>query len=217
MTAIIALAQRKGGAGKTTLAAHLAVGWAQAGRRVAVLDIDPQGSLSRWAELRRAVSVASDAAIDIEALSGWKLGIVLARLRGARDLVILDTPPHAESDARAAIRAADLVVIPVQPSPMDLWATEATLEAARAEKRPVLLVLNRVAPRARLTQDIAIALADTGARLACARLGNRTAFAASIAAGLGVAEYEPGGAAAEELRALRTEIETTLGSAARIR
>jgi len=217
MTAIIALAQRKGGAGKTTLAAHLAVGWALAGRRVTALDIDPQGSLSRWADLRRGASIVTDAAIDMEALSGWKLGIALARLRGACDLVVLDTPPHAESDARAAIRAADLVVVPVQPSPMDLWATQATLDAARAEKRPVLLVLNRVAPRARLTQDIAAALADTGARLARARLGNRTAYAASIAAGLAVEEYEPGGAAADELRALRMEIETTLGSGAHIR
>lgn len=209
MTSIITLAQRKGGAGKTTLAAHLAAGWAAAGRRVAVLDVDPQRSLWQWVEIRRQAR-GGDVGFSAAAVSGWKLGLELDRLRRDHDVIVIDSPPHAEMDSRAAIRAADLVVIPVQPSPMDLWATQATLEIARAENRRALLVLNRVAPRARLTQEIAASLGRGEIRLAATTLGNRTAYAASLAAGDGVEEFEPSGPAAGEMIHLRGEIDDAL-------
>lgn len=209
MTSIITLAQRKGGAGKTTLAAHLAAGWAGAGRRVAVVDVDPQRSLSQWVEIRRR-SRGGEVGFTAISVSGWKLGIELDRLRRDHDLILIDSPPHAEMDSRAAIRAADLVVIPVQPSPMDLWATQATLEIARAENRRALLVLNRVAPRARLTQEIAASLGLGDVRLAATTLGNRTAYAASLVTGEGIEEFEPAGAAAGEMIHLRDEIDETL-------
>jgi chromosome partitioning protein len=210
MASIITLAQRKGGAGKTTLAAHLAAGWAVSGRRVAVLDVDPQRSLSQWVEIRRQAQGGGDVGFTAIAVSGWKLGLELDRLRRDHDVILIDSPPHAEMDSRAAIRAADLVVVPVQPSPMDLWATQATLDVARAENRPALLVLNRVAPRARLTQEIAARLSEGGVRLASTTLGNRTAFAASLAAGEGVEAFEPSGAAAGEMIRLRDEIDEAL-------
>jgi chromosome partitioning protein len=205
MAAIITFAQRKGGAGKTTLAAHLAAGWALAGRRVSAVDVDPQGSLARWGELRAALAGA--AALPVAKVSGWRLALELERLRREAEIVVVDSPPHAELDARAAIRAADLVVIPVQPSPMDLWATQATVEMARAERRRALLVLNRIAPRTRLAQEIAAALGAGDVRLAATTLGNRTAFASSLAGGSSVEEEEPGGAAAGEALHLRAEIE----------
>jgi chromosome partitioning protein len=208
MAAIITFAQRKGGAGKTTLAAHLAAGWALAGRRVAAVDVDPQGSLARWGELR--AGLAGAAALPVAKVSGWRLSLELERLRREAEIVVLDSPPHAELDARAAIRAADLVVIPVQPSPMDLWATQATVEMARAERRRALLVLNRIAPRTRLAQEIAAALGAGDVRLAATTLGNRTAFASSLAGGSSVEEEEPGGAAAGEALHLRAEIEEML-------
>jgi chromosome partitioning protein len=208
MAAIITFAQRKGGAGKTTLAAHLAAGWALAGRRVSAVDVDPQGSLARWGELRAALAGA--AALPVAKVSGWRLALELERLRREAEIVVVDSPPHAELDARAAIRAADLVVIPVQPSPMDLWATQATVEMARAERRRALLVLNRIAPRTRLAQEIAAALGAGDVRLAATTLGNRTAFASSLAGGSSVEEEEPGGAAAGEVLHLRAEIEDML-------
>jgi chromosome partitioning protein len=208
MAAIITFAQRKGGAGKTTLAAHLAAGWALAGRRVSAVDVDPQGSLARWGELRAALAGA--AALPVAKVSGWRLALELERLRREAEIVVVDSPPHAELDARAAIRAADLVVIPVQPSPMDLWATQATVEMARAERRRALLVLNRIAPRTRLAQEIAAALGAGDVRLAATTLGNRTAFASSLAGGSSVEEEEPGGAAAGEALHLRAEIEDML-------
>lgn len=210
MAIILTLAQRKGGAGKTSLAIHLGVGWSLAGRRVAMFDVDPQGSLAAWAALRRGRADGAQDRLSVAAVSGWKLGLELDRARRDADIVILDSPPHAELDAKAAIRAADLVLVPVQPSPLDAWATGATLDVARAEKRSALVVMNRVVARARLTQEIAAKLADGTVRIADAALGNRTAFAASIAAGEGVEEYEPAGAAAGEIQALRAEIETIL-------
>ncbi|MFM8991576.1 MAG: ParA family partition ATPase [Alphaproteobacteria bacterium] len=212
MAASITFAQRKGGAGKTTLAAHLAAGWARAGRRVVALDVDPQGSLVRWGALRR--DRADAAVLPVAQVPGWKLGLELERLRREAEIVVVDSPPHAELDARAAIRGADLVVVPVQPSPMDLWATQATLEMARAEGRRALLVLNRIAPRTRLAQEIAAALGSGAVRLAATTLGNRTAFASCLAHGSSVEEDEPGGAAAGEALHLRAEIEEILRDAA---
>ena len=213
MASIVTFAQRKGGGGKTTLAAHLATAWAALGRRVAIVDVDPQRSLTQWIELRRAKR--GEAGFTAIAVSGWKLGLELDRLRRDHDIVVIDSPPHADMDARVAIRASDLVVIPVQPSPMDVWATRATLDLARTEDRRALLVLNRVAPRTRLTQEIAASLGHGEIRLARTTLANRTAYAASLAAGASVGEYEPSGAAAGEIAHLLAEIDDVLAGRSR--
>ena len=212
--AVITVAQRKGGAGKTTLAAQLAVAWWLQGRRVALLDIDEQGSLQAWAEVRgRAVGEGGDGGLPVTHLSGWRLGSELSRLKGAADLILVDCPPHAETDARTAIRASDLVLVPCQPNPLDLWATRETLAIARRENRPALLVLNRVPPRGRSALAIRDAMAEEGLPLADAVLGNRVAFAASMGEGRGVGETEPRSPAAEEIGALAGEILRRLGAA----
>jgi chromosome partitioning protein len=202
---VITIAQQKGGAGKTTLAAHLAVAWAGGGRRVAVVDVDPQGSLSHWVELRRAAR-GGDPGFTAVRLGGWRLALEVERLLRRHDLILVDSPPHAETEARIAVRAAGLVVVPVQPSPMDVWATRPTIEIARAENRPAVLVLNRVPPRTRLAAEIAKALGSGEVRLARTTIGNRTGFAASLAAGLGVTEFDPGSDAAAEIAALAAEL-----------
>src|SRR5689334_4150228 len=130
---VITIAQRKGGAGKTTLATQLAVAWARCGARVAALDIDPQRSFSAWVELRQARVGEKQIGFDFAALPGWRAAQwVDDRVNGA-DLVLIDAPPHAETEARIAVRAAALVVVPVQPSPLDFWATAETLKLARDE------------------------------------------------------------------------------------
>ncbi len=207
MTAkIITVTQQKGGAGKTTLAAHLAVGYTAMNKSVVAVDIDPQQSLSRWYGLRLDRMNGLPAGVLVSATEGWRARVEVERAAAGHDLVIIDSPPHAETEARIAIRAADLVVVPVQPSPMDLWATRPTLELAAAERVPALLVFNRVPARAKLTEAMDAEASKLGAKIARARLGNRVAFAAALAEGKAVGEAQPRGRAAEEIAALAKEI-----------
>lgn len=203
---VFTVAQQKGGAGKTTLVAHLAVSWSSQGRRVAVIDIDPQGSLSLWVQQRRVAREPQDIGFTFSQITGWRLAAEAERLARDHDVVLIDSAPHAETDARIAVRAASLVVVPVQPSPMDLWATRPTLELARAERRPALLVMNRMPSRTRLATDMVDKLSMFEIGVARATLGNRVAYAATLAVGEGVSESEPGSAAADEIAALGQEI-----------
>ena len=203
---VITVAQRKGGAGKTTLAAQLAVLWAGQGARVAVLDIDPQGSLAAWVDLRRGRLGADAVGFEFAALPGWRAAQWIEERARNADLVVIDNPPHAETEAQIAVRAAGLVLIPVQPSPLDLWATEATLKMARDERRRALVVLNRVPPRSGMTDSIAADLAERGAAVAAARIGNRVALVRAMASGLGVVESAGSSPAAAEIAALADEV-----------
>ncbi|MCW5700940.1 MAG: ParA family protein, partial [Rhodospirillales bacterium] len=126
----LTIAQQKGGAGKTTLAVQLATAFVTNGKRVALIDIDPQASLSAWDRARGAAHTATHLQLTVMAVSGWRINNELTRIRRDHDLVIIDSPPHAETEAKTAIRYADLVLIPVQPSPMDVWATQPTMNLA---------------------------------------------------------------------------------------
>lgn len=203
---VITIAQRKGGAGKTTLAAQLTVAWARSGARVATLDADPQGSLAAWVDLRRARLGKEAIGFEFAALPGWRAAQWVEDRAREADLVVIDNPPHAETEARIAVRAAKLVLIPAQPSPLDLWATEATLEMARDERRTSLVVLNRVAPRSGLTEEIAANLIGAGVPLSATRIGNRIAFVRAMAQGLGVVESAHTTPAAAEINALAGEL-----------
>lgn len=204
MATVFTIAQRKGGAGKTTLALHLAVAWVGLGHRVAVVDIDPQGSLKRWADERVAHGI--EGGPDVVALTGWRATGEVERLGRGHDVVVIDSPPHADTDARTAIRAATRVVVPMQPSLMDLWSTTAILEVARGERRPVTLVLNRVPARSRLADRIGAEATALGVELAQTRIGNRVALANAIMTGQGVTELERPGVAGDEIRALAEEL-----------
>lgn len=207
---ILTIAQQKGGAGKTTLVAQLAVAFASAGKRVAVLDIDPQASLAAWDRVRGGSGAAARHPLTVLGISGWRVGNELSRLGRDHDLVIVDSPPHAETEAKLAVRAADLVLIPVQPSPMDVWATQPTIELARGAGKPLLLVLNRVPPRGKVVELMRAKLNELELPVAEVTIGNRVAFAASMLDGLSVLETAHTSPAANEIRALASEITTRL-------
>ena len=204
---IFTVAQQKGGSGKTTLTVHLAVAWLlEGGRSVAILDVDPQGSLGEWLERREQRLGEDETGFVFRTASGWGARREARALARDHDLVVVDTAPHADREARTAMELASAVVVPMQPTPADLWATEATLELAGKERVDAIIVLNRVAPRARLTDEIVAALAAIDTPLASARLGNRVLFAESLGTGSSVLESRPSSPAAEEVRALAAEL-----------
>lgn len=207
---IITIAQQKGGAGKTTLAAQLGVAFSAAGKKVALVDIDPQASLADWHRVRAETPAAASRSVDLVQVAGYRVTNELTRLKQKNDIVIIDSPPHAETEAKVAVRAADLVLIPVQPSPMDIWATGATMDMARTSKVPVLLVLNRVPPRGKVIDLMREQLAKDKLPVAHAALGNRVAFVASMLEGQSVVETAPRSAASTEIRNLVSEIEAKL-------
>jgi chromosome partitioning protein len=205
MAFVIAIAQRKGGAGKSTVAANLATALAESGHRVGLLDIDPQRSLARWDQQRGESKKAR--ALHFEAPTGWRLPATLERLKREQDFLLLDTAPHDDTDARLAIRGADLVLVPLQPSAADLWSMDATLDLAKQERRPVRLLLNRVPAAGKLREEIEGQLRDRRLPVLDAVLGNRTAYAQAFMAGLGVVEAAPRGPAAAEVRALAAALQ----------
>jgi len=139
-------------------------------------------------------------------VSGWRVTGELDRLKTGNDIVLIDSPPQIDTDARLAIRGANLVLIPLQPSPPDIWAAEGTLKLAAAEKRTAAMVLNRVPSTGKLRELMAARLRDEGKPMLVATIGNRTGFATAFAEGLGITETAPRSTAANELRALLTEL-----------
>ena len=204
---ILTVAQQKGGSGKTTLAAHIAVALSRAsGEPVAILDVDPQGSLGTWFEAREEALGEELTGLEFRTASGWGARREAKSLARSHGFVIIDTPPKTDADAKPAIDAADLVLVPIQPTPVDLWATEQTIRLAEREDTPAVLILNRVPPRAALTSEMSEAISGSGYEALAARLGNRTGFAASMGSGRTVMETAPTGKAAAEIEALIDEL-----------
>lgn len=209
---ILTVAQQKGGSGKTTLAVHLAVALAaHSGEPVAILDVDPQGSLGTWYEAREDRLGEDGTGLEFRTASGWGARREARSLARSHGYVVVDTPPKTDVDAKPAIDAADFVIVPVQPTPVDLWATAQTFEMAAREDTPALLVLNRVPPRASLTAAMAEAISESGYDALAARLGNRTVFASAMGQGAAVTEAAPSSKAAQEVALLIEELVGRIG------
>lgn len=203
---IITVAQQKGGSGKTTLAIHLAVAFAKKGLSTMLFDTDPQGSASQWHAKRKEND------IGLLATSGWRLSRDLAMARDSNDVIVIDSPPHAEMDMKVSTRAADLVVIPIQPSPADLWAVRETVKTVAGESRNSLLALNRVVPRANITAEIVEKIKMMDLPLAEAQIGSRVRFASALDDGLTVLD-EGKSVSFDEIQALADEVATAAGIA----
>ena len=144
-------------------------------------------------------------------VSGWRLAGELEKLKANYDYVLIDTPPVIDSDARRAIRGADLVLVPLNPSPPDLWAAEATLKLAAEEKRKTVLVFNRAPAASKLRKRLEAEIAARGLLLLSVALANRAGYANAFADGLGVTEQGPNTQAAEEVNAAVGALLSLLG------
>ncbi|MFB4382273.1 ParA family partition ATPase [Agrobacterium sp. LR_9] len=206
---IVALLNQKGGVGKTTIALHLAGEWAKRGQRVTVIDADPQGSALDWSQQRNREGL--ERLFGVVGLARDTLHREAPELARDADHVVIDGPPRVAGLMRSALLAADLVLIPVQPSPLDGWASAEMLTLIGEARiyRPQLaarFVLNRCAARTVIARETAETLADHDPPLLAARIGQRVAFADTAQTGRLVSEIDSDSAAAREIAALVTEI-----------
>ncbi|MFZ9887196.1 MAG: ParA family partition ATPase [Myxococcota bacterium] len=213
MPLTIAMAAQKGGAGKTTIALHLADALQQAGRRVLVVDSDPQGSARTWADVAADRQVPCPTVIGA---GGPSMRATVVAVMETADVVIIDTPPRMAIETKTAMALADVVLVPVSPGPSDIWAlgqTQETLDEVRA-LRPNLkarVVLNRLDRRTALGQGLGDAAAAAGLVVMEATLGNRVAFPEAIGGGQGAVSYAPKSDAANEVTTLLDEVLSVVG------
>lgn len=203
MSKIITIAQQKGGAGKTTIAAHIAVSIAQTGRSVAIIDVDPQASLTNWHKIREKKFGEGFTGLSFNTSPGWRVEAAVSNLKRKFDFIIIDSPPHTETESKSAIRVADLVVIPMQPSPTDLWATESTVDFANSEGKLTRILLNRFSPISKINSEI---LSKVKGTLFQNYVGNRVAFSSCFLIGLTVVETQPTSRAALEIKSVVKEV-----------
>lgn len=206
MTYTISVVNQKGGVGKTTLVVHLAAGLARHGGRVLLVDGDPQGSALDWSAAREGEPLFS-----VIGLPKPTLHKEIPALGAAYDAVVIDGPPRVNDVARSAILAADLVLIPVQPSPYDVWAAAEIVNliaesSVYKEGQRAAFVINRRIVNTAIGRDVADALAGYKLPVLAASLCQRVAFAESATRGQTVYETNPTGPARDEVDALTEEV-----------
>ena len=207
---IVALLNQKGGVGKTTIALHLAGRWSREGKRVIVIDADPQGSALDWSAQR--AREAAPRLFGVVGLARDTLHREAPDLARGADHVVIDGPPRVAGLLRSALLAADLVLIPAQPSPFDGWASAEMLRLLEEARvfRPGLaarFLLNRCAARTVIARETADGLAEHDPPALASRIGQRVAFADAARSGRLVDELAPCSLAAREIAALAAEVE----------
>ncbi|MEE3156369.1 MAG: ParA family partition ATPase [Pseudomonadota bacterium] len=194
----IAIISQKGGAGKTTLAIHLAAAAERAGQVSLIIDTDPQATASQWAEWRNG---AAPEVID-SAPPRISAKVSAAKAQGAR-FVVIDTPPHADSAATRAIEIADLVLVPCRPSAFDLAAIRTTIQLAKLVGKMAYVVFTAGPPNApRIYEDARDLVSGFGAQCCPVLLPDRAVYRHASAQGATAFELEPEGKAAQEIAAL---------------
>lgn len=206
MPKVIAILNQKGGVGKTTLSVHLATALARRKFRVMLLDADPQGSALDWSAARK-----DPALFPVAGLPKSSIHKELPALAADYDYVVIDGPPRVYDVARSAIMASDLVIIPVQPSPYDVWAAKEIIDLLEEASiyKPSLkkaFAINRKIANTALGRDVVDALRDYPVPVLKNALCQRVPFAESAAQGLTVYELDPDMLASREMDELATEV-----------
>ena len=206
LSKVITISQQKGGTGKTTLAVHLAMAFIKYhDLKVAIIDTDPQGSLGKWFMIRTEKKVSNEN-LTFKTASLWGAQYESKTLKNDHDIVIIDTPPKIESDARPAIEAADLVLIPMAASHVDFWATGAIVDIAKKANKKILAQINRSSQRSKLinkTKDFIKSLdLDSTETI----IGNRQIYTSSMGEGKTAVEKQKKGNAVDEIKNLSDQI-----------
>ena len=194
----VAVVSQKGGAGKTTLALHIAVAAELAGYSTVLIDMDPQGTAEAWSEWRK------EAPPTVLPAKTATLARTLERAAGhGAEFAVIDTPPLAEAEARAAAKAADLVLVPCRPNAFDLHSIRTTTDLTRFAAKPAFALFNAgPAAAARLYAETTELVIEIGMKVAPVRLSERATFRHSTGRGQAAQETEPQSKAAGEVDAL---------------
>lgn len=209
---ILAFLNQKGGVGKTTLAIHIAAALTLKGRSVLLVDSDPQGSALDWASTRKDNSL-----FPVIGLPKNNLHKEIPSHASRYDDVVIDGPPRVNELARSAILASDMVLIPVQPSPYDVWAAKEIIDLLEEasvfkEKQIYRFVINRKIVNTAIGRDVVEALSNYKTPVLSSSIGQRVVFAESAGQGSTVMETDPNGQASQEINLLTDEILLTMNS-----
>jgi chromosome partitioning protein len=210
---VIALAGQKGGVGKTTTAVNIAAEWFARGKRVLLVDADPQSTARTWADV--AAEGQHPAPTVVAMGAGLHRPDQLPALARSYEMTIIDCPPRHGEIQRAALMVADLVVLPCGPSAVDAWALGSTLDLiteARAFRPdlPAVVLITRKVARTAIGAGARDTLASSGLPVLATELGYRVTYQEAPASGLGVTTYLPESPAAAEIRALADELDKLL-------
>ena len=205
---IIGVLNQKGGVGKTTLSLNLAAAYATSGYRVLLVDADPQGSSLRWSSAR-----AEDVKplFPVVGMAKPSISRELPELAKDYDVVVIDGAPRVSELGRAAIMASDLILMPVQPSPFDIWATEDTVQLIREAQqfKPNLkaaFAINRKIANTAIGRDVVDAFTEAAFPVLDSQICQRVVYAESAVQGLSVMEAAPTSEAAREIKALAENV-----------
>ena len=206
LSKVITISQQKGGSGKTTIAVHLALAFIKYHNlKVAVIDTDPQGSLGKWFMIRTEKKVSNDN-LTFKTASLWGAQYESKALKKDHDIVIIDTPPKIESDARPSIESADLVLIPVAASHVDFWATGAIVDIAKKANKKILIQINRSSQRSKLISKTNEFIKSLNLSATKTIIGNRQIYTASMGEGKTAVEKHKKSKAVEEIKQLSEQI-----------
>jgi chromosome partitioning protein len=206
LSKVITISQQKGGTGKTTLAVHLAMAFIKYHNlKVAIIDTDPQGSLGKWFMIRTEKKVSNEN-LTFKTASLWGAQYESKTLKNDHDIVIIDTPPKIESDARPSIEAADLVLIPMAASHVDFLATGAIVDIAKKANKKILAQINRSSQRSKLIDKTKDFIKSLDLQSTETIIGNRQIYTSSMGEGKTAVEKQRKGNAVDEIKKLSDQI-----------
>jgi chromosome partitioning protein len=206
MGKIITFANQKGGSGKTTLSVNLAVLWSNSQYRVAIIDADSQNSLKYWLEARKKYYGEDNTGIDSYSYEASTITESVKKIKRKYDFIIIDSPPSITFDTIQILQSVDRVYVPVLPSPIDLMATIPFLHLVKQQRKKATIVLNRVMPRAKLTEAMILRLRYAGAKIARSRISSKVIFAETYSVGRGVIDINVTSDASKEIINIGNEI-----------